>query len=157
MNRFVHFIKSVSSLTRDKFIQVPVSASKHLSNSSYESMELAEIVRKLNTFAPTSMAGSWDNVGLLVEPTPPHQVSKVLLTNDLTEDVMTEAIDMKANMILSYHPPIFSALKRLTQRTWKERIVIKCIENRIAVYSPHTAFDALNGGVNDWMLKPFGE
>lgn len=119
-------------------------------------MDLTEIVRKLNSFAPTSLAGSWDNVGILVEPTPPHVVSKILLTNDLTEDVMSEALAENVQMVLSYHPPIFAPLKRLTQRTWKERIIIRCMENRIAVYSPHTSFDAIQGGVNDWLLQPFG-
>ena len=127
-----------------------------LSNSDID-MELSQVVKKLNAFAPTTLAGSWDNVGLLVEPTPPHKVNNILLTNDLTEAVMSEAIDLKADMILAYHPPIFTPMKRLTQRTWKERIVIKCLENRIAVYAPHTCFDAIQGGVNDWLLTPFGK
>ncbi len=59
-------------------------------------------------------------------------------------------------MILSYHPPIFVPMKRLTQSSWKERIVVRCAENRVAIYSPHTSYDAVQGGVNDWLLKPFG-
>lgn len=124
-------------------------------SSATDSMDLKRVVKALNKFAPSSLAGSWDNVGLLVEPTAPHQVASVLLTNDLTEKVMQEALTRKVDMILSYHPPIFSPLKRLTQRTWKERVIIQCIENRIAVYSPHTSFDAVVGGVNEWLLKPF--
>lgn len=81
----------------------------------------------------------------------------MILTNDLTQAVMDEAVSQKANMILSYHPPIFAPLKRLTQGKWKERITIQCIENRIALYSPHTSFDAVKGGVNDWLIEPFGE
>ncbi len=50
-------------------------------------MELKTVVSRLQKFAPTSTAGSWDNVGLLVEPSPPHTVQKMLLTNDLTQDV----------------------------------------------------------------------
>ena len=120
-------------------------------------MELKTVSRKLNALAPTSMAGSWDNVGLLVEPTAPHQVNTILLTNDLTENVLEEALSKKTNMILSYHPPIFRPLKRLTRCSWKERIIVKCLENRIAVYSPHTSFDAVKGGVNDWLISPFCE
>ena len=118
-------------------------------------MDLKTVVRKLNALAPTSLAGSWDNVGLLVEPTAPHQVSAILLTNDLTEPVMEEVIEKKINLVLSYHPPIFRPLKRLTHQSWKERIIVKCVENRVAVYSPHTSFDALKGGVNDWLISPF--
>jgi len=39
--------------------------------------------------------------------------------------------------------------------TWKERIVVKAIENRVAIYSPHTSWDAVQGGVNDWLCKAF--
>ena len=60
-------------------------------------------------------------------------------------------------MIISYHPAIFQPLKRLTQAEWKQRSIVKCIENRIAVYSPHTAWDTIDGGINDWILQAFGE
>ncbi|CAD5110888.1 DgyrCDS253 [Dimorphilus gyrociliatus] len=117
-------------------------------------MKLCKVVAILENFAPLKLAGSWDNVGLLVEPSS-HTVKKMLLTNDLTKRVLEEAIETKSDMILSYHPPIFSPLKRLTQSSWKERIVIKCLENKIAVFSPHTSWDAIEGGVNDWLIKPF--
>jgi dinuclear metal center YbgI/SA1388 family protein len=66
---------------------------------------------------------------------------------------MKEAVDHQVNMIISYHPPIFAGLKRLTSKTWKERIVVQCLENRIALYSPHTAWDACPNGVNDWLAS----
>ena len=59
-------------------------------------------------------------------------------------------------MIISYHPPIFNPLKRLTQNSWKEKILIRCLENLVAVYSPHTCWDAVEGGLNDWLISPFG-
>lgn len=120
-------------------------------------MELPSIVEALNTIAPIKLAASWDNVGLLVEPTPPHVINKILLTNDLTEDVMNEAIQNDANMIVSYHPPIFNPLKRITSKSWKERLVALALENRIAVYSPHTACDAVQNGVNDWLASGLGK
>ncbi|XP_018008927.1 NIF3-like protein 1 [Hyalella azteca] len=120
-------------------------------------MELTDVVRTLNKFAPLRFAGSWDNVGLLVEPPSLSNVSRMLLTNDLTEPVLEEAVAGKADFILSYHPPIFQALKKVTQRHWKERIVGTCLQRGIAVYSPHTAYDALHGGVNDWLVGVFGD
>jgi len=119
-------------------------------------MELREVIARLHKFAPPWLSESWDNVGLLVEPSSPHIVDRLMLTNDLTESVAEEAIHTNVQMILSYHPPVFKPLKRLTQQSWKERIVVKCIENRIAVFSPHTCYDALQGGVNDWLIAPFG-
>merc|ERR550532_3957913 len=68
---------------------------------------------------------------------------------------MQECLNAQVDMIISYHPPIFRPLKRITSKSWKERIVTKCLENRIALYSPHTSFDAVKGGVNDWLLEPF--
>ncbi|XP_032549075.1 NIF3-like protein 1 [Chiroxiphia lanceolata] len=119
-------------------------------------MDLRELVSALNDFAPLSLAESWDNVGLLVEPSPPHTVNTLLLTNDLTEEVMEEAVQKKADLILSYHPPIFTPLKRVTWKTWKERLVVRALEHRIGIYSPHTAYDAIPHGVNNWLTKGLG-
>ncbi|XP_054826208.1 NIF3-like protein 1 [Eublepharis macularius] len=120
-------------------------------------MDLKVLVSLLNDFASLSLAESWDNVGLLVEPSPPHVVNTLFLTNDLTEEVMEEALQKRADLILSYHPPIFKPLKRITWQTWKERLVIRALENRVAIYSPHTAYDAAPHGVNTWLAKGFGE
>ncbi|XP_053326537.1 NIF3-like protein 1 [Spea bombifrons] len=119
-------------------------------------MDLRTVVSRLDAFAPPALAESWDNVGLLVEPSPPHLVHRLLLTNDLTEDVLEEAVGMAADLVLSYHPPIFKALKRVTSGSWKERLVVKALEGRLAVYSPHTAYDALPDGVNDWLGRAVG-
>ena len=120
-------------------------------------MDLGELVTALNDFASLSLAESWDNVGLLVEPSPPHAVSTLFLTNDLTEAVMEEAVQKKADLVLSYHPPIFTPLKRVTWKTWKERLVVRALEHRIGIYSPHTAYDAVPHGVNNWLTKGLGE
>ncbi|XP_006004863.1 NIF3-like protein 1 isoform X1 [Latimeria chalumnae] len=119
-------------------------------------MDLSKVVSSLDEFAALSLAESWDNVGLLVEPSPPHTVRTLFLTNDLTEDVMGEALAQRADLILAYHPPIFRPLKRVTWRTWKERLVVQALENRVAIYSPHTVYDALPNGVNKWLAKGLG-
>lgn len=80
---------------------------------------LKEVVSALLKFADTSLAASWDNVGLLIEPTEPKKVSSILLTNDLTEDVMDEAIELKTDLIVTYHPLIFVPLKSITTSAWK--------------------------------------
>lgn len=121
-------------------------------------MDLRQVVRILNHFCVPHLADTWDNVGLLVQPSAPFAVSRILVTNDLTEPVLSEALKLETNLILSYHPPVFSPLKRITTDChWKERLVVTCLENRIAVYSPHTGLDAKVNGVNDWLLSPFGE
>lgn len=126
-------------------------------SSSCSFMDLKALLSSLNDFASLSFAESWDNVGLLVEPSPPHTVRTLFLTNDLTEVVMDEALQKKADLILSYHPPIFRAMKHVTWKTWKERLVIRALENRVAIYSPHTAYDAAPQGVNTWLAKGLGK
>ena len=144
-------------ICRTSLIAQRVLKNFFFTKSGYHSaMDLKEVVTKLKEFAPLHLAEKWDNVGLLVEPSPPHSVKSILLTNDLTEKVVQEAIDKKVDMVISYHPPIFVPLKRLTSKTFKERIIVKMIENRIAVYSPHTAFDAVQNGVNDWLASGLG-
>nr|CDS17522.1 nif3 protein 1 [Echinococcus granulosus] len=118
-------------------------------------MEFARLAKKLDHLFKLPLAEPWDNVGLLIQPSVPTFVSRICLTNDLTEPVLNEVTHIGANFIISYHPPIFRPLKRLTQSTSKERIIVKCIEHKIAVYSPHTALDAVSGGLNDWLLSPF--
>ncbi|XP_077010760.1 NIF3-like protein 1 [Tamandua tetradactyla] len=125
-------------------------------SSSRSFMELKTLISSLNDFTSLSFAESWDNVGLLVEPSPPHTVNTLFLTNDLTEEVMEEALQKKADLILSYHPPVFRPMKRITWKTWKERLVIRALENRVGIYSPHTAYDAAPQGVNSWLAKGLG-
>ena len=125
-------------------------------------MKLASFVNILESVAPTTAVPDWDNVGLLVHPSSASNVCHIFMTIDLTEEVLEEALECgqngdKVDMIISYHPPIFKPFKRLTQSSAKERIILKCIESGIAVYSPHTAHDSIWGGINDWILKAFDD
>lgn len=119
-------------------------------------MELKEVLQVLEQLAPLSLAESWDNVGLLVEPSKPRPVKTVLLTNDLTDAVMEEAEAMSCDLIVSYHPPLFRPIKRLVQKDWKQRLAIRAVEAGIAVFSPHTSWDSVKGGVNDWLVGGLG-
>ncbi|KAM3963403.1 NIF3-like protein 1 [Aphomia sociella] len=118
-------------------------------------VSLKNVISVLENFAPKELSESWDNTGLLLEPYTPRIVTKILLTNDLTEDVALEADGEGCEMIISYHPPIFAPLKSVVQKSWKERIVSFLLEKRISLYSPHTSWDCVKGGVNDWLASPF--
>ncbi|KAM8837753.1 NIF3-like protein 1 isoform 2-T6 [Spinachia spinachia] len=119
-------------------------------------MELKEVLQVLEQLAPLSLAESWDNVGLLVEPSESRPVKTVLLTNDLTGAVMDEAEAMSCDLVVSYHPPLFRPIKRLVQRDWKQKIAIRALEARMAIFSPHTSWDSVKGGVNDWLVGGLG-
>jgi dinuclear metal center YbgI/SA1388 family protein len=125
---------------------------KYISTSKIvNKMILSEVTKKLEEFAPLCFGEKWDNIGLLIEPSGRNNIKKILLTNDLTEDVMSEALNEHVNLIISYHPPIFEGLKRITSAQWKQRIVIQCLENKIALYSPHTSWDSVANGITDWL------
>ncbi|XP_041942483.1 NIF3-like protein 1 [Alosa sapidissima] len=119
-------------------------------------MDLKEVLNVLEQLAPLSLAESWDNVGLLVEPSKPRPIKTILLTNDLTMPVMDEAEAMGCDLIISYHPPLFRPIKRLVQKDWKQRLAVRAVEGGMGVYSPHTSWDSVKGGVNDWLVGGMG-
>lgn len=100
-----------------------------MSTKVADGVRLSQVVQFLTSFAPLSLAESWDNVGLLVEPCTPVPVRRVLLTIDLTEAVMKEAVEEKANMIIAYHPPLFQPIKRITSGKWKVGYNFYCYIN----------------------------
>lgn len=133
-------------------------SSYHTSSVSYHPMELKSVVQVLEKIAPTGLAEDWDNVGLLLEPQSSRQIQCIFITNDLTEPVLDEALSLPTvGLIIAYHPPIFQSFKRLTQSSAKERILLKCVQAGIAVYSPHTSLDNMEGGINEWLLSGVGE
>ena len=92
-------------------------------------------------------------MGLLIDATTEATPAPLVLflTNDLTDRVVTEAIAKRASMIVSYHPTPFSGIKKLVREDRASRVILRSITSGIAVYSPHTALDAVVGGVNDWL------
>lgn len=119
-------------------------------------MDLKAVLEVLERLAPLSLAESWDNVGLLVEPGQQRPIKTILLTNDLTADVMDEAESVTSDLIVSYHPPLFRPFKRLVRKDWKQQLAIRAIESGIAVFSPHTSWDSVKGGLNDWLIGGIG-
>jgi dinuclear metal center YbgI/SA1388 family protein len=121
------------------------------------SLSPTQLLDILETLAPLSGSAEWDNTGLLIEGNPKADIQKILLTLDLTPAVADEAIRLKADWILSYHPPIFSGLKQLTHKSAATSAFLKLIQAGISVYSPHTALDAALDGVSDWLASFFPE
>lgn len=119
-------------------------------------MELGKLLETLETLAPLCLAEEWDNVGLLVQPSRARSVERMLCCIDLTDNVISEALEVGAELIFAYHPPIFTGLRRIDPADRTGRLVLRLIESGIAVYSPHTALDATAGGINDWLAAAFG-
>jgi len=117
-------------------------------------MKISEIAGEVEKIAPLKLAQDWDNVGLLVGSAAKN-VKNILITIDITADVVAEARRLKADMILSYHPVIWDGLKQVTA-DGASAVVYELIKAGICVYSIHTAFDAAMGGVNDALADIVG-
>jgi len=110
-------------------------------------MKIKDITTCIEEIAPLNYAESFDNVGLLIGDYN-TQVTGVLVTLDTLENIVDEAIEKKCNLIVSFHPIIFSGLKKLNGNNYVERVVLKAIKNDIAIYAMHTALDNSFQGVN---------
>jgi dinuclear metal center YbgI/SA1388 family protein len=118
-------------------------------------MDFDAFLALLERSAPLALAEEWDNVGLLLAPRERRALRRVLLTVDLTLAVAEEAVQSGAELVVAYHPPIFASCKRIVPSDRTGNILLTLLEQRIAVYSPHTALDAVDGGVNDWLASAF--
>ncbi len=116
---------------------------------------VGEIVRWLDRFAPPALAAEWDNTGLLLgnAATP---VTRILTCLTITPTVAAEAVDAGVQLIVTHHPILFKAVKKLTGHTPDGRLLLPLFAAGIAVYSPHTAFDNCAGGINDSLAAAFG-
>ena len=118
-------------------------------------MIIKDITDCIEEIAPLNYAESFDNVGLLVGSYS-TKVTGVLVTLDTLEVVVDEAIEKNCNLIVSFHPIIFSGLKKLNGSNYVERVVLKAIKNDIAIYAMHTALDNSFEGVNAKICEILG-
>ncbi len=118
-------------------------------------MRIKDITDYLETIAPLNYQESYDNSGLIVGDSN-AQVKKVLITLDVTEDVVEEAIKEKCQLIIAHHPIVFSGIKKLNGKNYVERVVIKAIKKDIAIYAIHTNYDNVIDGVNAEICKRIG-
>lgn len=110
-------------------------------------MKIGEILKTLEQWAPLQYQESYDNAGLITGD-PSWELTAGLITLDCTEDIVNEAIDKGANLIIAHHPIIFRGLKKLNGSNYVERTIIKAIKNDIAIYAIHTNLDNVSTGVN---------
>ncbi len=109
----------------------------------------------LDELAPRRLAESWDNVGLLVGDGK-QKVSRVRVCLDVPEWVVEEAIGRDVDMIVSHHPMIFSGIKRVNSDTATGRKLLSLIKHNTALYSMHTNYDIVAGGLNDIFAQELG-
>uniref|UniRef100_UPI00404B0CF4 Nif3-like dinuclear metal center hexameric protein n=1 Tax=Fulvivirga sp. TaxID=1931237 RepID=UPI00404B0CF4 len=116
---------------------------------------IKDIIQHLESIAPLAYQESYDNSGLLTGNAK-DEVTTILISLDVTEQVVEEAIELGANLIVAHHPIIFKGLKSLTGKNYVERTVIKAIKNDIAIYAIHTNLDNVHNGVNKKICDKLG-
>jgi len=118
-------------------------------------MKIKDVTNYIEELAPLAYAEDFDNVGLLVGNYQ-IKVKGVLVTLDTLEETVDEAIAKNCNLIISFHPIIFSGLKKLNGNSYVEKAVLKAIKNDIAIYATHTALDNSNKGVSAKICEVLG-
>lgn len=118
-------------------------------------MKIKDITQFLESWAPTSLQESYDNSGLIVGD-PTDEVNAAIITLDVTEEVVDEAISKKCNLIIAHHPIIFKGIKRIGRSHWIDRCLRKAIKNDLAIYAIHTNLDNVHTGVNKRIAEKIG-
>jgi dinuclear metal center YbgI/SA1388 family protein len=111
-------------------------------------MKLAAVLSALEALCPLALAEEWDNVGLLTGD-PEAELERALACIDLTHEVLDEAQQRGAGLVLAYHPPLFRAVKRLAH----DDVTVRAARLGVAVWSPHTALDLAAGGTCDALAE----
>lgn len=138
-----------------KFSEIKKGSENEIVVEITQMPQIKEITRELEKLAPLAYQEDYDNAGLLVGH-PDTEVSGVLLTLDITEDVITEAVQKGCNLIVAHHPIIFRGLKKLNGKNYVERTVIQAIKNDVALYATHTNLDHVQNGVNFKIAERLG-
>ncbi|MBX2873291.1 MAG: Nif3-like dinuclear metal center hexameric protein [Saprospiraceae bacterium] len=103
-------------------------------------IKIKEILQHLESIAPPTYQESYDNAGLIVGDKE-TEVTGVLTCLDSTEAVIEEAIAQNCNLVVAHHPIVFRGLKKITGKNYVERVIIKAIQHKIAIYAIHTNLD----------------
>src|SRR5207245_3940749 len=114
-----------------------------------------DIARWLDTFAPMRLAEPWDNVGLLWGD-PDAEVTRVMTCLTVTTRSGLEAAHERAELIVSHHPVLFRAVKRVVASHPENGMLWTLARAGVSVLSPHTSFDNTVGGINDGLARRLG-
>lgn len=119
------------------------------------SIKIQEVINKLEAVLPPKLQESWDNSGLQVGQTE-LECCGVLLTLDITEEIIEEAIAKDCNLIIAHHPLLFKGLKCISEGTYIERCVRLAIKSDVTIYAAHTNADIAHQGLNMLLGEELG-
>jgi dinuclear metal center YbgI/SA1388 family protein len=114
-----------------------------------------DVIEAMERWAPSSLAESWDNVGLLTGA-PGDPVRNILIALDVTDESLCAARDSGASLVISHHPPIFRPLSSLSGTSLPVRVLREAIRADIALFAAHTNLDQAPGGVSHAAARLLG-
>jgi len=115
-------------------------------------MKIKNIISALDRLAPPMLQEDYDNSGLIYGD-PEKDIDGALICLDITEAIIEEAINDNCQMIISHHPLIFRTIRKLIPNHFTSRILIRAIQEDIAIYSIHTNLDNVGTGVNQMLAQ----
>ncbi len=118
-------------------------------------MLVKDFIKKLEEKVPLFLQEEYDNSGIQIDG-PNVNLDGLLVTLDVTEEAVSRAIGSGCQLVLSHHPLFFKGIKRITPLDVKGRIIYTSVMNGMTVYSAHTNYDSVEGGINDVLSKKLG-
>lgn len=118
-------------------------------------MKIKEVTAIIEAAAPLSLQENYDNGGLNVGISD-DEVTGVLVCVDVTDEVVDEAVQKGANLIVSHHPLLFHPLRQVGGNSYIERLVRRCVRENISLYAAHTALDRAKDGISWKMADMLG-
>lgn len=118
-------------------------------------MKIKDVIKVIEAEMPLVYSESWDNSGIQFG-NPDNEVKKIITALDFNEDVLAEAIEKKANLIITHHPFIFNPIKKLVSTNFESNLIIMALKNDITLYAAHTNFDNGKDGLNYCVGKLLG-
>ena len=119
------------------------------------SLTLAQVTNFLDETFSSSLAAEWDSVGLVVGA-PANDVERILLTVDVTEATVQQAIDEGVSLIIAHHPLLRRGVTSIAETSNKGMLVSQLLRHKIALYTAHTNADAAWPGVSDALAESIG-
>ncbi|MFT3678944.1 MAG: Nif3-like dinuclear metal center hexameric protein [Ferruginibacter sp.] len=118
-------------------------------------MQIGEIVKHLESIAPSTLQEAYDNAGLITGNMA-WECSGIIVSLDATEAVIMEAVEKKCNLVVAHHPIVFNGLKKITGKNYVEKTIIAAIKYDIAIFAIHTNLDNILQGVNGKIADKLG-
>ncbi len=118
--------------------------------------DIKTIQSAIEQIAPPHLAEEWDNSGFQIRCGAAQEIRRILVCLEISDEVITEAIDENADLIITHHPLIFGKINQVDDKNVTGHYLLRLIQGGISVYSAHTSFDSARKGMNQYLAERIG-